>query len=507
MTVFLTADGRPFYGGTYFPPSGTHGMPGFGDLMAAIVDAWTNRRPELLDQAGNLTEALGRSGRLESGDDIVGPEVLEGAYRHFRSIHDDRWGGFGSAPKFPTPQNLDFVVRTLARDHSADTQAMVETSLDAMASGGMYDHLGGGFARYSVDAHWVVPHFEKMLYDQAGLLRLYVHGYQVTGHDRYRQVATETVEYVLRDLRQPGGGIASAEDADSLDASGHSAEGAFYVFTPDEVRAVVAADASVDAELADIGDRVLGTRPPSELRRAVDPGPHPPSRRLGAQRGGRARPPAAVRTSQSPASSRPRRQGAHRVERPLGGRPRRGRRRTGPSGLDRCCGRDRDVPLRPPAPRRRPLAALVAGRCRRQAPRLRRRPCRARRCVHPPGRSHRRGPLDRPRPRHRGRHDRTVLGRRPGWVVHHRRRRRAARDQGQGSAGQRPPVRQLDRVPGAATPGRPRRRRWLPITSGGHPPAHRPAGGRGAIRVRGATGGHRPPPPRRDRGGGDRRTT
>ncbi len=248
MTVFLTADGRPFYGGTYFPPSGTHGMPGFGDLMAAIVDAWTNRRPELLDQAGNLTEALGRSGRLESGDDIVGPEVLEGAYRHFRSIHDDRWGGFGSAPKFPTPQNLDFVVRTLARDHSADTQAMVETSLDAMASGGMYDHLGGGFARYSVDAHWVVPHFEKMLYDQAGLLRLYVHGHQVTGHDRYRQVATETVEYVLRDLRQPGGGIASAEDADSLDASGHSAEGAFYVFTPDEVRAAVAAD----AELADV---------------------------------------------------------------------------------------------------------------------------------------------------------------------------------------------------------------------------------------------------------------
>jgi hypothetical protein len=250
MTVFLTADGRPFYGGTYFPPAGRQGMPGFGDLMAAIVDAWTNRRDELLEQAGQLTEALGRAGQLEAGDDIIGPEVLEGAYRHLRSVHDDEWGGFGRAPKFPTPQNLDFVVRTLARNNSTVTRAMVETSLDAMASGGMYDHLGGGFARYSVDPYWVVPHFEKMLYDQAGLLKLYVHGYQVTGNERYRQVATETVEYVLRDLRRPGGGIASAEDADSLDASGKSVEGAFYVFTPDEVRAIIG-----DAEAAEAAIR------------------------------------------------------------------------------------------------------------------------------------------------------------------------------------------------------------------------------------------------------------
>jgi uncharacterized protein YyaL (SSP411 family) len=239
MTVFLTADGRPFYGGTYFPLEGRHGMPSFRDLMGAIVDAWTNRRDELLGQAGQLTEALGRSAQLEAGEEIIGPEVLEGAYRHFRATHDDLWGGFGQAPKFPTPQNLDFVVRTLARNRSTVTRAMVETSLDAMASGGMYDHLGGGFARYSVDPHWVVPHFEKMLYDQAGLLKLYVHGHQVTGHDRYRQVATETVAYVLRDLRRDGGGIASAEDADSLNEQGHSEEGAFYTFTADEVRSII----------------------------------------------------------------------------------------------------------------------------------------------------------------------------------------------------------------------------------------------------------------------------
>ena len=250
MTVFMTADGRPFYGGTYFPPTATHGMPSFRDLMGAIVDAWQHRRDELLEQAGQLTEALGRAARLEAGDGIVGPEVLDGAYRHFRATHDDGWGGFGQAPKFPTPQNLDFLVRTLARNRSAVTLAMVETSLDAMASGGMYDHLGGGFARYSVDPHWVVPHFEKMLYDQAGLLRLYAHAHQVTGHDRYRQVAEETVEYVLRDLRQPGGGIASAEDADSLDPSGHSVEGAFYTFTPDEVRAAVGDGPSADLAIS-----------------------------------------------------------------------------------------------------------------------------------------------------------------------------------------------------------------------------------------------------------------
>ncbi|WP_436795679.1 thioredoxin domain-containing protein [Actinospongicola halichondriae] len=239
MTVFLHHDGRPFYGGTYFPPEARHGTPAFVDLLTAIGDAWRHRRPELLEQADQLTATLGRGGRIGAGDDIVGPSVLDDAAAHLREHHDDEWGGFGGAPKFPTPQNLDFLIRVLGRTNSDSDRTMVETSLDAMASGGMYDHLGGGFSRYSVDPHWVVPHFEKMLHDQAGLLRLYVHGFQETGHDRYAQIATEIVTYVLRDLRLDGGGIASAEDADSLDPTGKSVEGEFYAFTPDEIRAAV----------------------------------------------------------------------------------------------------------------------------------------------------------------------------------------------------------------------------------------------------------------------------
>jgi len=239
MTVFLTPDGRPFYGGTYFPPERRGGMPSFTELLEAVHDTWATKRDQLFDQADRLTEALGQGGRLEAGDDVVGVDALEGALNALHQVHDDEWGGFGAAPKFPTPQNLDFVLRGHDHTKAAPLLAMAETTLDAMASGGMYDHLGGGFARYSVDRYWVVPHFEKMLYDQSGLVRLYLHGLQVTGHERYRQVVEETVAYVLRDLRQEGGGIASAEDADSLDAHGHSEEGAFYTFTPDEVRAVL----------------------------------------------------------------------------------------------------------------------------------------------------------------------------------------------------------------------------------------------------------------------------
>ncbi len=242
MTVFLDHDGRPFYGGTYFPSEPRHGIPSFLDLLNAIDDAWRHRRDDLRDQAAQLTQALGRAAALEPGDDIVGPEVLDRAFAALHDAHDDEWGGFGQAPKFPTPQNLDLVIRTLARTGSSDASSMVETTLDAMASGGMYDHLGGGFARYSVDDRWEVPHFEKMLHDQAGLLRLYVHGHQVTHHDRYAQIASEIVRYVLRDLRLESGGIASAEDADSPTADGRSVEGEFYVFTPDEVRATVGSD-------------------------------------------------------------------------------------------------------------------------------------------------------------------------------------------------------------------------------------------------------------------------
>lgn len=252
MTVFLTPDGRPFYGGTYFPPTRHGQMPSFVELLEAVHDTWSTKRDQLFEQADRLTEALGQGGRMPAGAEVPGPEVLEHAINHLHQAFDEEWGGFGGAPKFPTPQNLDFVLRGLARTGVEELATVGETTLDAMASGGMYDHLGGGFARYSVDAHWVVPHFEKMLYDQSGLVRLYLHGHLVTGHDRYAQVVEETVGYVLRDLRQPGGGIASAEDADSLDASGHSEEGAFYTFTPDEVRAAL-----VDAGLGEVVDDAL----------------------------------------------------------------------------------------------------------------------------------------------------------------------------------------------------------------------------------------------------------
>ena len=252
MTVFLTPDGRPFYGGTYFPPERRGGMPSFVELLEAVRDTWATKRDQLFEQADRLTEGLGQGGRLAAADDVVGMEVLEQALNRLHQVHDDQWGGFGGAPKFPTPQNLDFVLRGLVHTGAEPLLAMAETTLDAMASGGMYDHLGGGFARYSVDAHWVVPHFEKMLYDQSGLVRLYLHGHLVTGHARYAQVVEETVGYVLRDLRQPGGGIASAEDADSLDAEGHSEEGAFYTFTPDEVRGALEG-----AGLGDVVDEAL----------------------------------------------------------------------------------------------------------------------------------------------------------------------------------------------------------------------------------------------------------
>jgi len=251
MTVFLAPDGRPLYGGTYFPPRRHGGTPSFTELLEAVHHAWTTSRDQLFEQADRLTESLGHGGRLEAGEAVPGLEVLSAALEALHGAHDGEWGGFGGAPKFPTPQNLDLVLRGLQRTREPELDRIAETTLDAMASGGMYDHLGGGFARYSVDRHWVVPHFEKMLYDQSGLLRLYLHGLLVLGHDRYLQVVEET--YVLRDLRRDGGGIASAEDADSLDpTTGHSEEGAFYTFTPDEVRAALAA-----ADAADLVDEAL----------------------------------------------------------------------------------------------------------------------------------------------------------------------------------------------------------------------------------------------------------
>ena len=236
MTVFLAPDGRPFYGGTYFPPTPRGSMPSFTQLLTTIDDLWRTRRSDIMEQAAELTEALSRTVPGEGGGRVPGFEALSAATDRLRDQFDPEWGGFGRAPKFPQSMSLELCLRVHHHAPASDVISMVTTTLDAMASGGIYDHLGGGFARYSVDREWLVPHFEKMLYDQALLARVVLHASQVTAEPRYRQVLDETIGYVLRDLALPGGGLASAEDADS-----EGIEGRFYVWTPDEVRAALTA--------------------------------------------------------------------------------------------------------------------------------------------------------------------------------------------------------------------------------------------------------------------------
>jgi uncharacterized protein len=239
MTVFLTPDGEPFQCGTYYPKERRHGMPAFVEVLEAIDDLWRTRRPALVEQAAKLTEHLRRTGLPDAGGrPRPGPEVVTGAVDGLLALHDDARGGFSRAPKFPQSTAIDL----LLRDGRPVAVEAAVTSLEAMASGGMWDHLGGGFARYSVDDVWLVPHFEKMLYDQALLLRAYLHGWQVTDRPLFRQVVEELVEYVLRDLRLGGGGFASAEDADS-----EGEEGLFYTWTPEELVAVVGEDGARQA--------------------------------------------------------------------------------------------------------------------------------------------------------------------------------------------------------------------------------------------------------------------
>jgi uncharacterized protein YyaL (SSP411 family) len=237
MTAFLTPDGEPFYGGTYFP------KPQFLQLMVAIDDAWHNRREDLAKNVSALRDAISRTARLQPAAHAVGDDQVDRAVRSLASTFDSEWGGFGAAPKFPSTMSLDLLLLWYLRTGDEAVREMVTVSLDAMASGGMYDHIGGGFARYSVDRQWLVPHFEKMLYDQALLVRVYAHAATALDEPRWRQVVIETVEYVLRDLRQSGGGIASAEDADSPGPDGHGHEGLFHTWTVDEVRAVLDPDA------------------------------------------------------------------------------------------------------------------------------------------------------------------------------------------------------------------------------------------------------------------------
>ena len=238
MTVFLTPDGKPFYCGTYYPPQPRHGLPAFVELCRAIHDAWTNRRDEIDAHATELAASLGRDIALGIPAAEATGMGLNGAVDRLVAQFDPEWGGFGGAPKFPQAMALDFLLRCHVRTGSPAALEVACTTLDAMAGGGIYDHLDGGFARYSTDREWLVPHFEKMLYDNALLVRVYLHAWQVTGEARYRQVVEETVGYVLGRLTRPGGGWASAEDADS-----EGEEGRFYVWSASEITEVVGHDA------------------------------------------------------------------------------------------------------------------------------------------------------------------------------------------------------------------------------------------------------------------------
>ena len=228
MTVFLTPEGEPFFGGTYFPPEPRHGMPAFSDVLTAVSDLYRERRPAAASSAKQLVDAIRASSEVRPSTDPLTESLLGDAARALRRQFDPEWGGFGGAPKFPPAPALEFLLRQHLRGDD-EALPMVTKTLDAMAAGGMYDLLGGGFHRYSVDRRWLVPHFEKMLYDNALLAATYLHGWVVTGEERYRQVAEETLDYVLRELALPEGGLASAQDADT-----DGVEGLTFTWTAEE---------------------------------------------------------------------------------------------------------------------------------------------------------------------------------------------------------------------------------------------------------------------------------
>ncbi|NEK57801.1 thioredoxin domain-containing protein [Geodermatophilus sabuli] len=229
MTVFTTPDGRPFYCGTYFPPRPAHGMPAFRQVLGAVTQAWTTRREELESAGTRIVEGI--SARLDLGAPMpLTAEVLDTAVAALAGGYDEEFAGFGGAPKFPPSMLLEFLLRHWARTGDPEALRMAAGTGEAMARGGIYDQLAGGFARYAVDAEWVVPHFEKMLYDNALLLRVYVHLWRATGESWARRVADETAAFLIRDLGTPEGGLASALDADT-----DGVEGLTYVWTPDQL--------------------------------------------------------------------------------------------------------------------------------------------------------------------------------------------------------------------------------------------------------------------------------
>lgn len=254
MTVFMTPEGVPLFAGTYFPPEDRWQMPSFRKVLQYVADSYATRRGEFLARGRELVERMREATSIALPGGAITPALLDEAYAALRDAFDPAFAGFGRAPKFPQPMSLEFLLRYAVR--TGKGMEMLEATLHAMAEGGIYDQLGGGFHRYSVDAQWLVPHFEKMLYDNALLARVYLETFQASGDIFYRRIAEETLDYLLREMRHPDGGFFSTQDADSLptpDAE-HKHEGAFFVWTPAELRDALGGDALVFAALYDVTD-------------------------------------------------------------------------------------------------------------------------------------------------------------------------------------------------------------------------------------------------------------
>jgi uncharacterized protein len=233
LSVFLTPDLKPFYGGTYFPPVPSHGLPSFPEVLDFVSDLWKNKKDEIVKESDEMVRALQQTYVPRVRDDLP-TSVIDDAYVQLISSLDEQYGGFGPAPKFPVPTCMEFLLRYYHRNHKEPAVKAVKRTLQSMAAGGIHDQIGGGFHRYSTDRFWLVPHFEKMLYDNAQLARVFLEAYQVTAEHSFLEVATDVLEWMLREMRDPEGGFYSAEDADTPDGEGY-----YYTWTPDEVKAVI----------------------------------------------------------------------------------------------------------------------------------------------------------------------------------------------------------------------------------------------------------------------------
>ncbi|MFM9905068.1 MAG: thioredoxin domain-containing protein [Pyrinomonadaceae bacterium] len=272
MNVFLTPDKRPFFGGTYFPPAPRHGMPSWQQILMSLAEAYRERRDELETSANHIVDELRKLSAVETASAGLSDEMLDTAAASFTRTFDTVNGGFGGAPKFPAAMSLEFLLRYHHRTGDDMALSIVTHSLDKMACGGIYDQLGGGFHRYTVDAIWLVPHFEKMLYDNAQLIRVYLHTYQVTGDEFYKRIAVETLEYVKREMLDESGGFYSTQDADS-----EGEEGKFFVWTVEEIGKILGDDAGEFCAYYDVtpegnfeGHNILNVKNPAAIAPGSD---------------------------------------------------------------------------------------------------------------------------------------------------------------------------------------------------------------------------------------------